>query len=191
MIKSHKKLKQFTCNTTINCGLGRDLILRVQTLCEGCVGTFTDIFWDVEQRSSTVYTYLAIGKDSSIVAFKTAAERSRKRGRIAASCGYDYREVQEGEIAKEEERGEQASRGVLVWESDRGGGGDQRGEIHLSMTPRVTSSNTSSCLVSWLNTRLNLMERTRRKEERKRREGVWESGRRKRKNEREEIIKGI
>lgn len=132
-----------------------------------------------------MYTYLTIGKDSSIVAFKTAAERSRKRARIAASCGYDYREVQEGEIVKEEERGEQASRGVLVWESDRGGGGDQRGEIHLSMTPRVTSSNTSSCLVSWLNTRLNLMERTRRKEERKRREGVWESGRRKRKNERE------
>lgn len=61
-----------------------------------------------------MHTYLAIGKDSSIVAFKTAAERSRKRARIAASCGYDYREVQEGEIAKEEERGEQASRGVLV-----------------------------------------------------------------------------
>jgi len=118
-----------------------------------------------------VHTYLAIGKDSSIVAFKTAAERSRKRARIAASCGYDYREVQEGEIAKEEERGEQ--RGV-GGESDRRGGGDQREEIHLSMTPRVTSSNTSSCLVSWLNTWLNLMEWTRRKEEE--REGVWESG---------------
>ena len=84
-----------------------------------------------------MHTYLAIGKDSSIVAFKTAAERSRKRARIAASCGYDYREVQEGEIAKEEERGEQ--RGV-GGESDRRGGGDQREEIHLSMTPRVTSS---------------------------------------------------
>ena len=118
-----------------------------------------------------MHTYLAIGKDSSIVAFKTAAERSRKRARIAASCGYDYREVQEGEIAKEEERGEQ--RGV-GGESDRRGGGDQREEIHLSMTPRVTSSNTSSCLVSWLNTWLNLMEWTRRKEEE--REGVWESG---------------
>ena len=136
-----------------------------------------------------MHTYLAIGKDSSIVAFKTAAERSRKRARIAASCGYDYREVQEGEIAKEEERGEQASRGVLVWESDRGGGGDQREEIHLSMTPRVTSSNTSSCLVSWLNTWLNLMEWTRRKEEERGSVGEWEGGRGRMKEK--EIIKGI
>jgi len=31
-------------------------------------------------------------------------------------------------------------------------------EAHLSTTPRLTTSNTSSCLVSWLNTRLNLQE---------------------------------
>ena len=69
---------------------------------------------------------------------------------------------------KGEEGREQASRrGVDVGELlKRGRGSERRGEIHLSMTLRATNSNTSSCLVCWLNTRLNLV-----REGRKRREG--------------------
>ena len=68
---------------------------------------------------------------------------------------------------KGEEGGEQASRrSVDVGELlKRGRGSEGRGEIHLSMTLRATNSNTSSCLVCWLNTRLNLIREGRKRRE--------------------------